>query len=136
MKTRVMCFVCLVVGFFIMRCKNTPPTISAAAMSAISVSDLLKDPERWNGQMVRVMGFYYFEAPSSVLFESRGVFMAKNTELCLWIGKDCPGSQAERTTRDNRVNVVIEGVFKSEPLGIFNQFPAQIECVAVFEVVK
>ena len=138
MKMWKTCVACVVVGLFVVSCNNSRPPVDAnpVEMNAMSVSELLREPGKWDGKKVRVAGFFYFEAPSSVLFESRESFVAKKTDSSLWVGKDCPGSTAERTPRANRKNVVIEGVFRNEPLGVFNQFPAQIECVELFQVAK
>jgi hypothetical protein len=126
--------------FFASSCFATNPqpqsNLSAppSEREALSVQKLWENRQQLDGKVVRVYGFYYNNPPTSALFPDQESFDKKDSSKCLWIGADKPNSKAESVARKDRVWTAVEGSFKNQGAGTFDQFFAQLEDVTDFQV--
>ena len=102
----------------------------------VEFEDLLTDPEKFDGKMVRVVGFYYIRSPSSVLFSSKKAALKGDTKQSIWIRPDFETADGLPPVRKNRKWVRVVGVFRSGTLGIFDQYQGEITEIRNMEVVE
>jgi len=77
----------------------------------------LADPEKFDGRLISVRGFYHAEFESSGLYTSRDDARHFITESAIWIGAAAKGLGTNRISRVNDTYVLAEGIFHSTPKG-------------------
>jgi hypothetical protein len=84
---------------------------AASQAPVVAMSELIAEPQRFEGQQIRVVGFLRLE------FEKNGLYLAREdynntvTEHALWL--DLKNAQLRSSSKLNHGHVIIEGRFGS-----------------------
>lgn len=81
----------------------------AAEVAVVPMSELIADPQRFEGQRVRVVGFLRLQFDRNALYMTRDDFNNAVVEHALWL--DLKNSQLRSSSKLNNGHVTVEGVF-------------------------
>jgi len=103
---------------------------------SVTLTELLSEPEKYNGRKVSVVGFYYMKSPSSVLYPDKKAFKKSNTENAVWIGADSEDANPSKVVRKNKKTIKVIGIFRGGGFGIFDQYAGKIDEIISMEIVS
>lgn len=83
--------------------------VRAEEVPVVQISELMADPQRFEGQRVRVVGYLRLQFDRNALYMTRDDYNNSVAEHALWL--DLKNSQLRSSSKLNNGHVTVEGVF-------------------------
>lgn len=117
---RLLIFVLLLIFGLAGSASATPPT-------DVSIVQLIANPERYDGQQVRVIGFLRLEFEGNAIYLHREDYERSILQNSIWI--DLTDSQENSAAKLNNSYVLVEGKFDVRQKGHFGMWPGSLQQV-------
>jgi hypothetical protein len=101
---------------------------SAGQPTDVSIIQLIADPQRFDGQAIRVVGFLRLEFEGNAVYLHREDFEKSLLQNGIWI--ELTESQLRSSTKLNNGYVLIEGTFSSSEKGHLGIWPGSLQRVS------
>lgn len=99
----------------------------AAPPRTVPMQQLLDEPEKFEGQRVRVVGFLRLEFDQNTLYPNRDDYNTSQTKHALLL--DLSNAQLRSSGKLNNGRVMVEGVFRTKDIGHGGLWPGALKPV-------
>lgn len=99
----------------------------AAGLQTVPMQQLLSEPERFEGQRVRTIGFLRLEFEANALYPTRDDFNNAVMQHAVWL--DLTNAQLRRLGKLNNGHVIVEGTFSAQYKGHGGKWPGALHPV-------
>ena len=123
---KVLVMVAALTGSTIAASPQPPP--SGEEARAVSMIQLIANPDRYEGRLVRLIGVAHFAMEESALYLHREDAETLNSNNAVWLGAS-PGLTEEEYKALSGAFVVVEGRFTAKAHGHLGAFPGELESV-------
>jgi hypothetical protein len=131
---RQLTFAIFLLPLLLTGCINEYGRSSTGTATPIQISDVLRDPVRWNGKLVQVEGSFNWELEGDAIFQSKDDLKQKNLKKAISLGLDDPALRIPYGEHDKnniwrkffvplslRLHIgkpaMVTGIFKTESFG-------------------
>lgn len=101
--------------------------VAADQPKDVSMIQLISDPQRFDGKMIRVIGYLHLEFEGNAIYLHREDFDRAIHQNGLWI--ELTESQLRTSAKLNNGYVIVEGIFSSMEKGHLGIWPGSIQHV-------
>jgi hypothetical protein len=94
----------------------------------VSMIQLIADPQKFDGQIIRVIGFLHLEFEGSAVYFHREDFERSMLQNGIWI--ELTESQQKSSVKLNNGYVLVEGRFSASEKGHFGIWPGSLQRIS------